>query len=674
MKSKTSPPVQSPPEPLLKLRLLAANTIRTLAMDAVQRANSGHPGMPMGMADAAVVLWTRFLRFDPQAPDWFNRDRFVLSAGHGSMLLYSLLHLTGYDLGMDELKRFRQLHSRTPGHPEYGHTPGVETTTGPLGQGLGNAIGMAAAERHLAARFNRSGHDVVDHRTFVIASDGDLMEGVTNEASSLAGHWRLGRLIVLYDDNGITIDGKTNLAFTEDVVGRYEALQWHTQRVDGHDSPAVEAAIDAALVDDRPSLIACRTHIGFGSPNKQDTASAHGSPLGEEEITLTKEKLGWTYGPFEVPSAVYGFMGEAAERGKEEHEAWLDRLRAYEREQPELHQAFEAALGARPPEDWEAAMNGSFASDARIATRKASGAVLSVLKPAWPMLIGGSGDLTPSNNTMIKGDSSFSSSDYGGRYIHFGIREHAMASIMNGMNVHGGVRIYSGTFLVFSDYMRPAIRLAALMGAPTLFVFTHDSIGLGEDGPTHQPIEHLAALRAIPNLTVFRPADAYETVLCWKMMVELDGPSAIALTRQGLPVLDQAAVQGAQRGAYVLSDRDDPQVILMGAGSEVHIALSAQKMLDAENVRSRVVSMPSFEVFDRQPASYREEVLPPAITARVSVEAGVTMGWDRFVGPSGASIGLHRFGESAPYQEIYEDLGITADAVVAAAERTLNNG
>lgn len=641
-------------------------------MDAVQRANSGHPGMPMGMADAAVVLWTRFLRFDPEAPDWFNRDRFVLSAGHGSMLLYSLLHLTGYDLGMDELMRFRQLGSRTPGHPEHGLTPGVETTTGPLGQGLANAVGMAAAERHLAARFNRPGFDLVDHRTFVIASDGDLMEGVTNEACSLAGHWKLGRLVVLYDDNGITIDGRTELAFSEDVPARYRALGWHTDRVDGHDPDAVEAAINRALSDERPSLIACRTHIGFGSPNKQDTAESHGSPLGEEEIALTRERLGWTAKPFEVPDEVYAFMREAAQRGGDARRDWLGRLDAYGSSNPDLRNAFDAALQGRPPASWSDALATSFEAGTKVATRKASGAVLSVLKPAWPELIGGSADLTPSNNTAAKTDSDFSATNYGGRYIRFGVREHAMASMMNGMNLHGGVRAYGGTFLIFSDYMRPAVRLAALMNVSTLFVFTHDSVGLGEDGPTHQPVEHLAALRAIPNLTVFRPADAHETVICWELMAEATNPTVIALTRQSLPVLDREAVAGARSGGYVLSDRKDPQAILIGTGSEVHLALGAQAILDAEGIAARVVSMPSVEVFDRQSAQYRTEVLPPAVMARVSVEAGVAAGWDRFIGPTGVAVSIERFGESAPYQDVFKHLGLTAEAVAEAARNSID--
>ena len=640
-------------------------------MDAVQRADSGHPGMPMGMADAAVVLWTRFLRFDPDHPDWFNRDRFVLSAGHGSMLLYSLLHLAGYDLSMDEIKRFRQLGSITPGHPEFGLTPGVETTTGPLGQGLANAIGMAAAERHLAARFNRPDFNLVDHRTFVIASDGDLMEGVTNEACSLAAHWKLGRLIVLYDDNGITIDGKTDLAFSEDVLLRYQALGWHTDRVDGHDPDAVEAAIEAALVDERPSLISCRTHIGYGSPNKQDTASAHGSPLGDDEIALTKEAMGWALEPFEAPPDVYDFMHQAADNGRKARRDWEALVRKFGDLHPDEHASFEASLGGKPPQGWTAKLDGAFETGSKVATRKASGSVLNALKPAWPNLIGGSADLTPSNNTETKDDSDFGASNYGGRYIRFGVREHAMASMMNGMNLHGGVRAYGGTFLIFSDYMRPAIRLAALMDVPTIFVFTHDSIGLGEDGPTHQPIEHLAALRAVPNLTVLRPADANETVICWDLAASLEGPAALALTRQSLPVLDSSAVAGARRGGYILSDRHDAEVILIGTGSEVHLALSAQQILDEEGIPCRVVSMPSIEVFDKQPSDYREQVLPSKITARVSVEAAVTQGWDRFIGPKGVAVGLSRFGESAPYEQVFEHLGITVDAVVKAARRSL---
>jgi transketolase len=655
---------------------LAADTLRLLAADGVQQANSGHPGMPMGMADAAVVLWTRFLRHDPGDPAWADRDRFVLSAGHGSMLLYGLLHLTGYDLPMSELQTFRQWGSRTPGHPEHGLTSGVETTTGPLGQGLTNAVGMALAERWLAARFNRPDFPVVDHDTYVIASDGDLMEGVSHEACALAGHLGLGKLVVLYDDNGISIDGPTSLSFSEDVLARFAAYGWHTTRVDGHDHQAVEAAIAAARAETaRPSIIACRTHIGFGSPNRQDTNKAHGEPLGADELRLTKQRLEWPLEPsFLVPGAVADFMTASASAGRTRHAAWRDLMARYASDYPDLAHEFQVAMANGLPDGWHAHLP-VFAPDKPMATRAASGAVINALVPRVGSLLGGSADLTPSNNTQPKDSTPLRREDCSGRYVHFGVREHAMGGILNGMALHGGVRPYGGTFLIFSDYMRPAIRLAALMELPVAFVFTHDSIGLGEDGPTHQPIEQLTALRAIPGLHVFRPADATETAVGWRLALERPrGPTAMALTRQALPVIDRtrhAAADGALRGGYVLIGAGNPQVLLIGTGSEVHLALAASERLAAKGVRARVVSMPCCERFDEQPREYRERVLPPAIRARVAVEAGSTNGWYKYVGLDGEVVGLDRYGASAPYQTIYRELGLTADAVVAAAERTL---
>jgi transketolase len=648
---------------------LAANTIRGLAMDAVQKAGNGHPGMPMGMADVATVLWSRYLQHNPQDPQWPNRDRFVLSAGHGSILLYSLLHLSGYDLPMSELQNLRQWGSKTPGHPEVNHTPGVETTTGPLGQGICNAIGMALAERWLAERFNRTGFPVVNHHTYTIASDGDLMEGVSHEASSLAGHLKLGKLIVLYDDNHITIDGTTEISFTEDVMARYAAYGWHVQRVDGHDALAVAAAIEAAQgEEERPSIIACRTHIGFGSPNKQDTPKAHGSALGEEEIRLTKQNLGWPLEPaFYVPDGVREFMAGSNAAQQE----WQTLWRKYQEAHPDLAQTLSKMLKRQDlPEDWDAVLP-QFESGKGLATRASSGMVLNAIASHIPSLLGGSGDLTGSNNTDLEGEADLKPDDFSGRYIRFGVREHGMGSMMNGMALHGGIRPYGGTFLVFSDYMRPAIRLAALMEQPVIYVFTHDSIGLGEDGPTHQPVEHLMALRAIPNLTVIRPADAAETAVAWRAALENShGPTALVLTRQGVPTLDRqqyGAADGALRGAYVVSDADDAQVILMGTGSELQLALDAQSQLAEKGVAARVVSMPSWELFAAQTAAYQQSVLPANITARVSIEAGTTFGWERYLGSTGKAIGLDHYGASAPYKTIYQEFGITAEAMVEAA-------
>jgi transketolase len=657
-----------------ELYQLSAHVVRGLAMDAVQKANSGHPGMPMGMANAAVLLWHRFLKHNPADPHWPDRDRFVLSAGHGSMLLYSLLHLTGYPLTMADIQAFRQWDSLTPGHPENHLTAGVETTTGPLGQGLSNAVGMALAEQWLAARFNRPNLPIVDHYTYAIASDGDLMEGVTHEACALAGHWGLHKLIVLYDDNGITIDGPTELAFSEEVAARFAAYRWHTQAVDGHDVTAVAEAIRLARAEtERPSLILCRTQIGYGSPNKAGKASAHGEPLGEEEIRLTKEVLGLPPDkPFYLPESVVAFMRQALDRGQEAQDQWERLFAHYQELHPELAAAFRQAISGQLPDGWTAALP-AFEPGKSIATRNASGTVLDNLVPAVPTLLGGSADLTGSNKTKPKGKDYLRRGQFDGRYLYYGVREHGMGAIMNGLSLHGGVRPYGGTFLVFSDYMRGAIRLAALMEQPVIYVFTHDSIGLGEDGPTHQPVEQLLALRAIPNLTVFRPADANETAVAWQVALEnRHGPTALILTRQNLPVLPARQVVNARRGAYILRDAPTPQALLMASGSEVHIALEAQQMLAEMGVEARVVSIPSWELFAAQPRPYQTSVLAPHIKARVAIEAGVTLGWERFVGPNGRVVGLDRFGASAPYETLYRELGLTAEAVVTAVRQMLS--
>ncbi|MCB0165009.1 MAG: transketolase [Anaerolineae bacterium] len=659
---------------------LCVNTIRTLAIDGVQKANSGHPGMPMGMADAAYVLWTQFLRHNPKNPDWFNRDRFILSAGHGSMLLYSLLHLTGYDLPLDQLKQFRQWNSLTPGHPEHGLTPGVETTTGPLGQGFANGVGMAIAEAFMAATFNRDGHQIVDHYIYAIVSDGDIMEGISHEAASMAGHMKLGKIIYLYDDNHISIDGSTDLAFTEDRMKRFEAYHWHTQQIDGHDRVAVAEAIKAAqAVTDKPSIIACRTTIGFGSPHKANSAEVHGSPLGVEEVKLTKAAYGWDYEePFYIPDEALAHFREAVEAGAEWEADWKKTLQAYEQALPQEGKMFREALSGELPEGWDDGLP-VFPADAKgMATRAASGKTLNAIAPALPTLIGGSADLAPSNNTMLKGYDAFDPSHRAGRNFHFGVREHAMVGALNGMALHGGVIPYGGTFLIFSDYCRPSIRLAALSHIPITLVFTHDSIGLGEDGPTHQPVEHLAALRAIPNLTVIRPADANETAQAWKVALEKrDGPVALILTRQNLPVYDRSRMGDAanlNKGAYVLLDTDRiyPDVLLLATGSEVQFAVEAHAKLAEQGIGAHVISMPSWELFEEQPDEYKEFVLPSSVKARVAIEAGVSMGWQKYVGPQGTIIGLDRFGASAPYKEIYEHLGFTTDNVVLRALETID--
>ncbi len=646
------------------------NTIRMLCADAVQKANSGHAGMPMGAAAMTYVLWTRFLKHNPINPRWPDRDRFVLSAGHGSVLLYSLLHLTGYDLSLEALKNFRQWGSKTPGHPEFLHTPGVETTTGPLGQGFGNAVGLAIAERFLVAHFNRPGHEIVSHHTYAIVSDGDLMEGVSHEAASLAGHLGLGKLIYLYDDNHISIEGNTDIAFTEDRAARFDAYGWHVQKVkDGNDMAAIEKALLSAQNEDlRPSLIAVRTHIGYGSPNKQDSALAHGEPPGPEEIKLTKENLGWPLEPeFHIPKEALNRFRKAIERGKQRESEWQERFSAYEKDYPGLAKEWNQWVSNDLPDRWDKNLPDFPADKKGMATRVASGKAINAIAPNLPNLIGGSADLAPSNKTVLNGEDFFQKDSYQGRNFHFGVREHGMGSILNGIALHGGLIPYGGTFLIFSDYMRPPIRLAAMMGLKVIYVFTHDSIGLGEDGPTHQPVEQLAALRAIPNLTVIRPCDANETAEAWRVALNSNqGPVALALTRQNLPTLDRnvvAPADGLGRGAYILKDAPNgkPDLILLASGSEVPIAIEAANKLEKKDKTVRVVSMPSWELFERQSQEYRHEVLPPDIKARVAIEAGITQGWHRYVGDNGRVIGIDHFGASVPYNILYEKFGITAD-------------
>jgi transketolase len=636
-------------------------------MDAVQAANSGHPGMPMGAATMAFTLWTRHLRHNPRNPRWFDRDRFILSAGHGSMLLYSLLHLTGYDLPMEEIQRFRQLHSKTPGHPENFMTPGVEMATGPLGQGFATGVGFALAERFLASTFNREGHQVVDHMTYVICSDGDLMEGVSNEAASLAGHLKLGKLVYLYDDNRITIDGSTDLAFTEDVLQKFEAFGWHVQRVDGHHVEAVDNAIQAARVEsERPSLIACRTVIGYGSPNKAGSSKSHGSPLGPEEVDLAKGQLGIPREPkFHIDPNAQAEFRSAVEAGQRLEGAWEEAMDRFATDHPDLAAQLRRAISGDWGQDWIDALP---VLDEKIATRAASGKVLQAIAPHLPTLVGGSADLAESNLTHLKGFEDQQADSPHGRNISFGVREHAMAAALNGINLHGGCRAYGGTFLIFSDYCRPSIRLAALMEVPTTFVFTHDSIGLGEDGPTHQPVEHLMALRAIPNLNVLRPADANETVACWKIALESKhSPCALALTRQGVPALTPSDVRHhpAARGAYVLREAsgDAPRVVIVATGSEVQLAVGARDILEEEGIPTRVVSMPSWMLFEEQEEAYRQSVLPKGVPA-VSVEAGVTLGWSRW---AHAHVGIDRFGVSAPGDVALEYFGFTRENVAEVA-------
>jgi len=677
---------------------LCVNTIRTLSIDTVEKANSGHPGLPMGAAAMAYVLWTRHLRFNPKNPGWPDRDRFVLSAGHGSALLYSMLFLTGYDLPMSELQRFRQWQSKTPGHPEYGLTPGVEATTGPLGQGIPNSVGMAIAERWLAATFNRPGQDVIDHYTYVIASDGDMMEGVASEAASLAGSLRLGRLIVLYDSNSITLSATTNVTFTEDVGARFAAYGWDVQHIDGMDTKAVDAALTAARgVTDRPSLIVARTHIGYGSPKKQDTFEAHGEPLGKEQVAAAKRTYGWPEDKtFYIPDEALAEFRKSIDQGAKLETDWRKRLDAYRAADSGAADRLVQTLARELPQGWDAKLPTFTPKDGEMATRDAGGKAVNALAATIPNLLGGSGDLDPSTRTGLKGLGDFECSPepqtsdgpktqgavggvwgYAGRNIHFGIREHAMTAIVTGMALHGGVLPFCATFMSFADYMRPSIRLAALSEARVIYVWTHDSIGLGEDGPTHQPVEQLASLRAIPNMTVLRPADATETVEAWRIAIQhTGGPVGLVLTRQKLPVLDRAALapaSGVARGAYVLADSSGsaPELILMATGSEVSLALEAHQRLTKEGIRSRLVSMPSWELFELQPQSYRDTVLPPAVRARVSVEAASPFGWERYVGLEGAMVSVNRFGASAPGPIVMREYGFTPEHVVEVAKAVL---
>lgn len=662
------------------LEELSINTLRFLSADAVQQARSGHPGLPMGAAPLAYAIWTRHLRHNPANPAWPDRDRFILSGGHGSMLLYSLLHLAGYDLPLDELKRFRQWGSLTPGHPEYGLTPGVETTTGPLGQGFSNGVGMAIAEAHLAALFNRPGHEIIDHYVYAIVTDGDLMEGVASETASLAGHLRLGKLIYLYDDNEITIEGSTGLAFTEDRGMRFEAYGWQVLRVeDGLDVDAIDAAIQEAKADPRPSLIMVRTTIGYGLPTRAGTAKAHGEPPGDDELDGAKDRLGWPREPrFYIPQEALAFFRQAAERGPELEQNWQERLSAYRAAYPDLAAELERRLAGELPEGWAGDLPEFPADEKGMATRAASGKVLNALADRLPELMGGSADLAPSNNTWLAGSPAFDADCREGRNLHFGVREHGMGSVVNGMAYHGGVIPYGATFLVFADYMRPPLRLAALSHLGAIWVFTHDSVGVGEDGPTHQPVEQLATLRALPNMVVIRPADANEVREAWKMAIEnRRGPTALALTRQPLPTLDRAKLAPAEdlkRGAYVLADlgpAGEPRIVLMASGSEVSLILRAGQRLAEQGVAVRLVSFPSWELFAAQERAYRNSVLPPGVALRLAVEAGVSQGWHRWVGSGGRVLGLDRYGASAPVGVVFENLGFSVDRVVQVAGELL---
>ena len=668
------------PEDAVPTRKDLANAIRALSMDAVQKANSGHPGAPMGMADIAEVLWNDFLKHNPANTKWADRDRFVLSNGHGSMLVYSLLHLAGYDLSMDDIKNFRQLHSRTPGHPEYGYTPGVETTTGPLGQGVTNAVGMALAEKVLAGQFNRDGHHIVDHYTYTFLGDGCLMEGVSHEACSLAGTFGLGKLIAFYDDNGISIDGHVEGWFTDDTPMRFKGYGWHVvSGVDGHDPEAIKKAIkEARSVNDKPSLICCKTVIGYGAPNLCGSHDCHGAPLGEDEIAATRENLGWKHAPFDVPAEIYAGW-DARKKGAELEKGWNDKFASYKKAYPDLAAEFERRISGRLPADWakqsEAFIKSLAAKGEKVATRKASQIALDGYGPLLPEMLGGSADLTGSNNTNWKGSRALTNTDSEGNYLHYGVREFGMSAIMNGITLHGGFIPYGGTFLVFSDYARNAVRMAALMKARSIFVYTHDSIGLGEDGPTHQPIEHVTSLRIIPHMFVWRPCDTVETAVAWKAAIErADGPTSLILTRQGLPHQHRSDQQIADiaRGGYILRDCDgQPDAIIMATGSEVALAVEAAEQLAAQGKKVRVVSMPSTDVFDAQDKAYRESVLPAAVTARVAVEAGVTDLWLKYVGLNGAVVGINRFGESAPAGELFKQFGFTADNVAKTVQAVL---
>jgi transketolase len=654
------------------------NTIRTLSMDAIQKANSGHPGAPMGLATAAYVLWTRILKHNPENPDWIDRDRFVLSGGHASMLLYSLLYLTGYDVSLDDIKNFRQWGSKTPGHPEHGCTPGVETTTGPLGQGFANAVGMAMAERHLAFCFNRPGFKVFDHYTYVMCGDGDMMEGIVSEAASLAGHLGLAKLICIYDDNKISIEGPTEITFTEDVALRFKAFNWHVRHVpDGNDLDAISDAVESAKAEsERPSLIILRTHIAFGSPHKQDSSAAHGAPLGEEEVRLTKRNLGCPEDTcFCVPDQSLVICRECVKKGKTAEESWRERFKTYAEKYPDLAKKLNEAVNGLLPEGWDCEIP-DFSEIKSIATRTASGRILNAVAKKLPALIGGSADLAPSTNTLMEFSFDFQKNIYDGRNIRFGVREHAMGAVISGMALHKGLRPFGGTFLVFADYMRPAIRIASLMKLPVIYIFTHDSIAVGEDGPTHQPVEHLACLRAIPGITVIRPADAIETAEAWRLAMKTQkGPIALILSRQNLPVLERnrtVSTTGLSKGAYILVDSEGkPDIILIATGSEVHITLEAGKQLAAGGISVRVVSMPSWELFEKTPPEYKDAVLQPDVTARIAVEAGLAMGWERYVGSKGAVIGMSGFGASAPGGILMEKFGFTSENIVRKAMKLL---
>jgi transketolase len=657
----------------------SVNTIRTLSMDAIQKANSGHPGAPMGLAAAGYVLWTRILKHNPKNPDWPDRDRFVLSGGHASMLLYSLLHLTGYDVELDDLKDFRQWGSKTPGHPELGHTPGVETTTGPLGQGIANAVGMAMAERHMAAKFNREGYDIVDHYTYVICGDGDLMEGVASEAASLAGHLGLGRLICIYDDNDISIEGSTDIAFTENVAQRFQAYNWQVLKVeDGNSLEAIEQAlVDGRNHSERPTLIVLKTQIAYGSPNKQGSHEAHGAPLGEEEIRLTKACLGCDENAkFCVSDEVLDHFSRVAEKGQAAEAQWQEQYTAYRQRHPESADAWINALSGFLPRGWDADLAAMTPENGPLATRAASGKALNELARRIPTIMGGSADLSPSNKTHLSAESVFRKDHYGGRNIHFGVREFGMGAVMSGMFLHGGIRPYGGTFLVFADYLRPAIRMAALMKLPLIYVFTHDSIAVGEDGPTHQPVEQLASLRAIPNLLVLRPCDANETADAWCQALRTpDQPIAMLFSRQKLPILPREMTAGKlSRGGYILSDCDaQPDILLLASGAEVHQALDAQEILRGKGIAARVVNMPSWELFEKQSDAYKRDVLPPFVKARVAIEAGIPMGWEAYVGDNGVVIGMTGFGVSAPGAKVLTEFGFTAKNVAEKAMALLNH-
>lgn len=657
---------------------LCINTLRFLAVDAIQKANSGHPGLPMGMAAIGYQLFSKHIKHNPKNPTWHNRDRFVLSAGHGSALLYSLLHLTGYDVSLDDIKNFRQIGSKTPGHPEYGDTAGVEATTGPLGQGLSNAVGMAIAEKYAASLFNQPQSELVDYKIYVLAGDGCFQEGVAAEASSLAGHLGLGNLIVIYDDNQITIDGSTDLSFTEDVFKRYEAYNWHVQEVkgDGHDLAEFDAAIEKAQQEThRPSLIKLSTIIGFGSPNKQGTSGIHGSPLGDDEIILAKKELGWEFqDSFYIPDAAFNIFQKCIARGAELEHKWEQLKSEYQNQYPEQAKQFDAYASGQLPENWETQLP-VFEAGRKIATRVASGKILEAVMPNLPFFMGGSADLSPSNNTKFTGAEPFQSNNPSGRYLHFGVREHAMGAILNGISLSKLIRAYGATFLCFSDYMLPSIRVAALSGYPSIFVFTHDSIGLGEDGPTHQPVEHVNYLRNLPGLTLFRPADANETAQAWKYIIEhTDGPVAIALTRQGLPVLDQEKYGSAtqlKKGGYVLIEEPEAVALIMATGSEIELAVEAHDQLLTEGIKVQVISMPATELFDQQDAAYKDKVLPPQIQSRVAVEAGIRGSWDRYLGSKGQFVGMSRFGASAPAGQLFEKFEITTSAVIDAVKKSI---